>query len=312
MAVVHADVRATEDRVMRNANYDRTRHAAARTDDYIFNHLIPYIGNKRKLLGLIGQALKHTGTGRGNTFLDVFAGSGVVSRLAKTLGYRVIANDWEPYTKAINACYVACNAAPPFTSLGGYQSAINHLNRLPPRVDWVTEHLCPRDDVNYDVAADRMFYMRKNGLRVDAIRHQIAQWVADGAIDEKEEACLLAPLLYQACYTSNTSGVFKGFHNGWGGQTETALYRIAGDLILSPAVFLDNASDNVVECRDAQKITEWLQYGTVDVAYLDPPLTASIWQQLSRAEFSGLVGQARVDQNHHARYQVSHKDGLAQ
>ncbi len=276
---------------------------------------------------MIGQALKHTGTGRGNTFLDVFAGSGVVSRLAKTLGYRVIANDWEPYTKAINACYVACNAAPPFTSLGGYQSAINHLNRLPPRVDWVTEHLCPRDDVNYDVAADRMFYMRKNGLRVDAIRHQIAQWVADGAIDEKEEACLLAPLLYQACYTSNTSGVFKGFHNGWGGQTETALYRIAGDLILSPAVFLDNASDNVVECRDAQKITEWLQYGTVDVAYLDPPYnqhpygsnyhvlnSVALWDKpvLTKTITRGTKSAIRMDWRNERRSPYNYKDEARQ
>jgi adenine-specific DNA-methyltransferase len=115
-----------------------------------------------------------------------------------------------------------------------------------------------------------MFYMRKNGLRIDAIRHQIEQWKADGTIDENEEACLLAPLLYQACYTSNTSGVFKGFHNGWGGQTKTALYRIASDLMLSPAVFFDNGQDNLVTCLDSLKFAQELQE-EVAVAYLDPP-----------------------------------------
>ncbi len=68
----------------------------------------------------------------------------------------------------------------------------------------------------------------------------------------------MAPLIYQACYTSNTSGVFKGFHNGWGGQTGTALYRIAGDLRLRLPVFCDNGLQNVVCCEDAQTLAERL------------------------------------------------------
>lgn len=147
-----------------------------RTSDFVFNQLIPYIGNKRKLLDLIAEALGHTQKDKEPAFLDLFAGSGVVSRLAKTLGYRVIANDWEPYSKVINNCYIGCNAQPQFAQLNGYDQAIDILNNLPPRVDWVTDHLCPRDDVQYDVEVDRMFYMRKNGMRIDAIRHQILEW----------------------------------------------------------------------------------------------------------------------------------------
>src|SRR5262249_53781508 len=145
---------------------------AVRTRDYVFNQLIPYIGNKRKLLDLIGSALKHTQTRPGSVFVDLFAGSGVVARLAKSLGYRVIANDWEPYARVINGCYIGCNEPPRFESLGGYEQTIGVLNVLPPRIDWVTEHLCPQDDEQYDVHRERMFYMRKNGMRIDAIRHQ--------------------------------------------------------------------------------------------------------------------------------------------
>ena len=251
--------------------YHRSKHAAARTKAYIFTQLIPYIGNKRKLLDLIQIALQHTESPESATFLDMFAGSGVVSRLAKSLGYRVISNDWEPYTRAINTCYIQCNCAPPFLALGGYESVIRKLNSLAPRVDWITEHLCPQDDVHYDVTLDRMFYMRKNGSRIDAIRHQIQEWEQAGAIDESEECCLIAPLLYQACYTSNTSGVFKGFHNGWGGRTRTALYRIAGDLELAPAVFFDNSKENPVFCKDAQVLAEELGDEEISIVYLDPP-----------------------------------------
>lgn len=252
--------------------YVTRRHSAVRTTNYIFNQLIPYIGNKRKLLDLIGQALPDVPVGRERpVFLDLFSGSGVVARYAKNLGYKVVANDWEPYSSAINGCYIACNRQPDFEAFGGYQAALDSLNQLPPRIDWVTEHLCPRDDNDYDVAVDRMFFMRKNGMRIDAIRHQILNWHREGLITDTEQNCLLAPLLYQTCYASNTSGVFKGFHHGWGGKSGTALYRIAGDLAVTPAVFFDNGARNEVFQSDAQQLAEHLSGTDVDVAYLDPP-----------------------------------------
>jgi adenine-specific DNA-methyltransferase len=250
--------------------YDRKHHAAARTSEYLFNQLIPYIGNKRKLLALIHEAIERTARPKG-IFVDFFAGSGVVSRLAKLLGYRVIANDWEPYARAINHCYIACNRPPAFAALGGYEQAIARLNSLQGRVGWVAEHLCPRDDEQYEVERDRMFYMRKNGMKIDAIRQQIAAWKDAGDLADDEEACLLAPLVYQACYRSNTSGVFKGFHNGWGGQTGTALYRIATDLKLDVPTLCDNQQENQVFCEDAQTLAERLSFRQVDIAYLDPP-----------------------------------------
>src|SRR5664280_420803 len=64
------------------------RHAAVRTDEYVYAQLIPYIGNKRKLLPLIARAIDATGTPVGATFVDLFSGSTVVARLAKTLGLR--------------------------------------------------------------------------------------------------------------------------------------------------------------------------------------------------------------------------------
>jgi adenine-specific DNA-methyltransferase len=253
--------------------YDRRHHAAASTTSYVFGQLIPYIGNKRKLLDLIAQALAQTGADpRRARFLDAMAGSGVVSRWAKEVGFEVVSNDWEPYTAALNGCYIACNAPPVYASGRSYAQVIAELNALAPGDGWVTQHLCPRDDANPDVEHERMFYMRKNGRRIDAIRSRIAEWDAAGELSEAQRCCLLAPLLYQACYTSNTSGVFKGFHRGWGGQTGTALSRIASDLRLSPAVFFDNGRRNQVFRADAADLAASpRELGALDVVYLDPP-----------------------------------------
>jgi len=249
--------------------YDRRHHAARSTESYVFHQLIPYIGNKRKLLPLIGRAIEASGIGAGDGFVDLFAGSGVVARYAKARGFRVIANDWEPYAEQINRCHVGCNAPPAYGALS-YAETIARLNALRPLADWVTGHLCPDDDERYDVARDRLFYMRKNGMRIDAIREEIARRAAADGLDEAQAACLIAPLLYQCCYTSNTSGLFKGFHAGWGGSNGTALYRIGADLTLEPAIFLDNGQINEVTRLDAQRFGA--EHGrTYDFVYIDPP-----------------------------------------
>lgn len=258
---------------MHDFTYSKDAHAAAHTGDYVFHQLIPYIGNKRKLLGLLQAAITATGARPGDCFLDLFAGSGVVARMAKRMGFAVIANDWEPYAELINRCYVEVSAPPPFAALGGYAAALQTLNALEPREGWVTRHLCPADDACYDPARERLFYTRANGMIIDAMREQIAAWVDEGLIDFAEEACLLAPLLYQACYNSNTSGVFKGFHNGWGGRTGTALYRILATCRVRPAVFYDNGQVHRVARLDAEALAHRMAASgeRVRVAYLDPP-----------------------------------------
>jgi adenine-specific DNA-methyltransferase len=193
----------------------------------------------------------------------------VVARYAKAQGFRVIANDWEPYAEALNRCHIGCNAAPAYGALD-YAATIARLNALPPVEGWVTGHLCPDDDDAYDIGRDRLFYMRKNGMRIDAIRGEIARLTDEEGLDPGQAACLLAPLLYQCCYTSNTSGVFKGFHAGWGGSNGTALYRIRSDLALEPAIFHDNGLRNEVTRLDAQAFGR--DHGrSYDFVYIDPP-----------------------------------------
>lgn len=249
------------------------RHAAARTGDYVFSQLIPYIGNKRRLLHLIAAAVERTGLRRG-TFVDLFTGSTVVARWAKRSGWRVIANDWEPYAHQIALGTVVPNRAPAFRRLGGAQAVFDLLNRLPPVDGWIARHLCPADDARPDPASERMFFTRANGRRVDAIGDRVDAWWKDGTIDDVERAYVLSALVYATSYASNTSGVFKGFHRGWGGSTSTALYRILAPLKIAPPVVFDNGFANMAVRSDAQVLAAGLAALSgrrPDVVYLDPP-----------------------------------------
>ncbi|MDI2113419.1 DNA adenine methylase [Commensalibacter nepenthis] len=257
--------------------WNKTEHGSYQTTDFLFNQLIPYIGNKRKLLDLIKQTLiasQENFQTQNGLFIDCFAGTGVVSRLAKTMGYQVFCNDWEYYSQALNIASIQTLEPPTYFDRYSYREILQQLNNLSPIEGWVTKHLCPQDDIHYDISKERMFYMHKNGMRIDAIREKIEQWDRDGLLNPIQKSCLLAPLLYCACYHANTSGVFKGFHKGWGGQTKTALYRIAADLMLAPIQFFNNHQDNHIFRMDVQLLAEELHHMNIpeySVAYLDPP-----------------------------------------
>jgi adenine-specific DNA-methyltransferase len=248
------------------------RSPAAKTNDYLFAQLIPYLGNKRKLLGLIDNAIQRSGSESG-VFADLFAGSGVVSRLAKEKGFTVISNDWEPYAFEINNCFIGCSAVPKFELLGGAEKTLRSLNALEASPGWIASNLCPIDDINPDTLTERMFFTQANGAKIDAIREQIDTWERRGLINLTERSYLLAPLLFAASYVSNTSGVFKGFHNGWGGKTKTALYRILSSIELKAPVLWGNSANCQSWQLDAILAAERLsdEFGTIDIAYLDPP-----------------------------------------
>ena len=251
--------------------YKASEHAAVRTQEYLYNQLFPYIGNKRKLLPLIFEAILKTKITSG-LFVDFFSGSGVVSRLAKKLDYRIIANDWEPYSFFYNNAYIEQNLYPAFKNLGGIEKVYKLLNNLEGIHGYISEYYCPWNDNKPDIKRERMFYTHKNGMKIDAIREKINEWELAGKINLKEKSVLLASLIYSASYVSNTSGVFKGFHNGWGGKTKTALYRILSDIELIPPVLFNNNERNKVHQTDAQLLAKKLfETEKINIAYLDPP-----------------------------------------
>jgi adenine-specific DNA-methyltransferase len=252
--------------------------------NYLSSQIIAYIGNKRRLLALIGGALDrfYGPSSEGALFYDLFAGSGVVSRLARARGFRVTANDWEPYARVLSSAWLTLSPGdlgPLFETEGGLEKLLDHFNNLPPlppESEYVARWYSAADDDpdRADWNENRLFYTRENGRRIDRIRCEIEKLYPPGnplPDSRKKRDLLIGLLLYEAATHVNTSGVFKAFHKGFGGHGKDALRRILAPISLKVPVLAEAPWPAEVTCEDAGLLARRLSGVTADLAYLDPP-----------------------------------------
>jgi adenine-specific DNA-methyltransferase len=251
---------------------------------YLKKQLIAYIGNKRSLQPLLYQVFSRiagglSGRDRGSfdgsapVFLDPFAGSGSIARLARYLGYRVLANDWEYYAYVLNyahLCIGSSEAQGLFRSRGGPERMLAELNALPPPAEadrYISRYYAPVSTEAADYRRERLFYTRENALIIDAIRSRIEEMYPGRRIT-KEKLLLLAALLYQCATHTNTSGVFKACHKGFGGHGRDALGRILSPIRLQMPIVIDAPGEAEVGCQDA---LHFVRSRPAELCYLDPP-----------------------------------------
>jgi adenine-specific DNA-methyltransferase len=244
----------------------------AEDERFLKEQLITYIGNKRKLLHTLSQALNHVRkrTGKdGLRILDAFSGSGVVSRFFKQHAELLISNDIERYAKVIGDCYLTNQSTIDFDALRQHhRTAAKAAERLPVKNGFIRRLYAPKRDDAIE-PSDRVFYTTDNAMRIDSLRHSI------DSVPEKHRGFLLAPLLSEASVHNNTSGVFKGFYkdaNGvgrFGGNNRDALTRILGKIELPFPIFSRFECDVEVRQENANTLVRSLP--DLDVAYFDPP-----------------------------------------
>ncbi|UCF99949.1 MAG: DNA adenine methylase [Spirochaetaceae bacterium] len=300
---------------------------------YLKTQLIAYIGNKRslqpllyqvfvRLCGAWGDAVGHghgagaargviggrrtaanRSAGKAPVFLDPFAGSGAVARLARYLGYRVLANDWEYYAYVLNYAHLCVSSSAVrrlFRSRGGAEGVLADLNTLPeplPADRYIARYYAPASTEHADYRSERLFYTRENALIIDAVRGRIEELYPGlvggaspsgevspsaeatpttqtdaageaGGAALKEKMILLASLLYQCATHTNTSGVFKACHKGFGGHGRDALGRIMSSIRLQMPVTIDSPEYAEIGCQDA---LQFVRSRPADLCYLDPP-----------------------------------------
>ena len=260
---------------------------------YLQTQLITYIGNKRALLDFIGSGIKIVQTRLGReklNCLDVFAGSGIVSRYLKQCSASITANDLEIYSYVINNCYLTNKSQIDFDKLEElHKNLTEKINRRLAKLEkdgalkkagFVSELYAPAN-LNQIKEAERCFYTPYNAAYLDLARQLIEK-----EIPEEFKKYFIAPLLSEASVHANTSGVFKGFYKNsktklgqYGGNAQNALTRILGKIEIPFPVFSDfecksrvfNCDANELVLRDELYSSDFTDGGLFDLAYFDPP-----------------------------------------
>lgn len=259
---------------------DRTRQLnlfadAAPVEDpqYLTRQLITYIGNKRNLLGHIGKAVERVKQRLGKQklrALDLFSGSGVVSRFLKAHTSYLASNDIEDYAAAVARCYLQNRSSVDMPAVNHWVAELNsRIEREPLPQGFIESLYAPRDEQNI-TKDDRVFYTKDNARRLDNYRRLLDS--APRGIREM----LLGPLLGKASVHANTAGVFKGFYKNrqtqvgqFGGSGSDALVRIKGTIFLEPPILSLFECETEVFQADANLLAA--QIKDLDLAYIDPP-----------------------------------------
>jgi len=244
-------------------------------EKYLTEQLITYIGNKRALLGFIGESIndikRELDLDKLITF-DGFAGSGVVSRYLKQHSSMVYSNDLEKYSATVTKSYLTNKSEIDLNLLSEIYKEIDKLKKTTQFGLGIIEELySPKN--TYDVkAGERCFYTNENAKIIDNIRRIIDT----DLVPEKYKEIVLSNLLHKSSVHTNTSGVFKGFYKSknsgigkFGGDGENALQRIMGEITLEENIFSEYECDYLVLNEDVNTAVE--KIGRVNIAYFDPP-----------------------------------------
>lgn len=246
---------------------------AASEEDYLSRQLITYIGNKRALLGFIGQGVDLVSErlgGRKLDSLDAFSGSGAVARYLRLRSSRLRVNDLERYAEIISRCYLSYPSPDRLEDIArGYRRVVSDWRDGKRRRGFISELYAPSDDQGI-LSGERVFYTARNALYLDSLRQAISgeeEWI---------QPYLIAPLLSEASIHANTSGVFKGFYKDrstglgrFGGSRGDALSRIMGDIELAMPTLFPADCHTEVHRLEAKEFA--LRCRGADLAYLDPP-----------------------------------------
>lgn len=257
-------------------------------NNYLQSQLITYIGNKRALLEFIGQGVQIVQKKLGKEkldCLDIFAGSGIVSRYLKQFSSSITTNDLETYSCIINRCYLANLTENELKDLHKYYDLLNSsINKRMEELEYsrknntykapgfISQYYAPNNQDSI-LREERCFYTPYNANYLDVARQEI-----DKQVPEKYRDFFIAPLLSEASIHANTAGIFKGFYKNsktktgqFGGNGKNALSRILGKITLPFPVFSEHKCPFRVFNENANDLINNNELGSFDLAYFDPP-----------------------------------------
>lgn len=231
-----------------------------------------YIGSKKSLLQFLEESIYQIVGKKDFTFLDLFAGTGIVGQHFKSKGHKVIANDLQYYSFVLNKNYIENHQILKFIKLENELEDLKNidykkradfvckfLDNLELKEGFVYKNYCLGGTKNNEF--ERQYFSDENGKKVDTIREKIEEWKNENKINGNEYYFLLATLIENIDKVANTASVYGAFLK--------KLKRSAQQsFLMKPANFVLNDNEHNVYNEDIETLIETVQG---DVLYLDPP-----------------------------------------
>jgi len=201
---------------------------------------IKYAGSKLKLVPHILSLAQKV---QPQTVFDGFSGTTRVSQAFAQAGYRVIANDIAVWSRVFAECYLLSPYAREH-----YNDLIDHLNALPGRHGWFTEHYGLSDGLKKP-------WQQHNTLKLDAIREEIEK------LSGHEKSVALTSLILAMDEVDNTIGHYASYLSEWSPRS----YR---EMKLRLPRIIPTIKEHVVRQGDIFDVVSTID---ADLAYYDPP-----------------------------------------
>ena len=213
-----------------------------------------YIGSKNKLSSFIISTIKDTvGCLSDKSFCELFAGTGIISRVLKTQVKEIIVNDLEFYSYVLNRNYIGNNKTIHYFDL--FNKLENTANK---NSDFIFQQYSQNGH------ASRLYFSEENGKRIDRIRNNIFALYEKKEINDDEFYFCLASLLESADKYANTASVYGAYLK----QLKKSAQKPLG---LEPALFEPSEAKTVIYNQDANQLIREIKG---DILYLDPPYNA--------------------------------------
>ena len=255
-----------------------------------------YIGSKHSIIDFIEESIIDFAGNDNKVFCDIFAGTGVVGKRFKMLGFDVLANDTQFYSYVINKHYLENNSVPNFSGLKliGISDPFIYLNKLNNYHGFIYNNYTLEGTLGSKY--ERCYYSSENAVKIDSIRDCIEKWYKKENITKNEYYYLLACLLEAADKVANTTSVYEAFLKSMKKSAEKTMELKPLDIVINKntkcKVYIEDSNELVKEIKG-------------DILYLDPPYNSRkyatnyhILETIAYSDYPEISGKAgtRVEQ----------------
>lgn len=221
---------------------------------------IRYIGSKGRVSSSILDIITSTIDKNSGYFVDLFSGTGAISKEAVERGWQVKANDYLYSSMLITKSKLIDSNDINFKSLGGYSNAIVLLNKTREKKGFIYREYSPNK--LSDSQHTRQYFSTKNAKKIDGIRFQIEKLFKSQEISETEYHLLIADLLEASNAVANIAGTYGCFMKNWTKNAKNLLGLIPRKLKNHCLHYVTTNKDSFTYLTDIE-----------DCVYIDPPYT---------------------------------------